>query len=791
MQKTIQNPNYFKEGLLKYLKKSARKNPKDVSSAELYDALTKFTNEELSRLATKSETRILNSKKRFACYLSMEYLLGSLGMQTLLSLEAVPAAVQAFAYFGSSLPKVMSHDVATQLGNGGLGRLAACFFDSIATKRLPVFGYGLFYRCGIFKQSIGADNKQISEPDMWLRENNICVIKRDDVGFEIPFGGYVENPNDLNNAIWWPSEIVRVQARDIVLAGFGANYASTIRLWEAERPDASAPSLDKQIKNITDFLYPPDGDDEGRKLRLKQEFVLVAASINDMFDRFKKTKLPIEQIDQFVRVQLNDTHPTLAIPEIVRILIQDYGFTYERAFEKMYSMCAYTNHTLLAEALEKIGSDMFRRLLPHHFSIIERMHKDFMNKAEGVKKINLDNVGIINYDKGYVNCGNLCMAATSRVNGVAKLHSDLLAKKEFVDFSRIFPHKFTNVTNGITPRRWLLQTNARLSNILAPTIGNSWITDLNRLKSLLKFKRSRLVLSSLLDMKYENKKELFHEFEQTLGLKLNPRFMLDSQIKRIHEYKRQFLAIMHAIYRYNKIIDGKTKGLEPRVILFAGKAHPAYEAGKDIITLIGDVAKKINNDPRAHHWLKVVFVPNYNIDLAEKIIRASDLSEQISTAGKEASGTGNMKLALNGALTIGTLDGANVEIRDFVGRRNFFLFGLTARQVYKLKERGYNAQKYFETQPEIIRIMRQITGGFFGANKYETLLKQFMESGDQYMLLADFKSYVKAQRKADKLFARPFKWSKKMLLNIAKCGFFSSDRSMDDYAKNIWGIEEV
>ncbi|MDR1009158.1 MAG: glycogen/starch/alpha-glucan family phosphorylase [Rickettsiales bacterium] len=787
----LENPADFRDRLKFHLERTLKVKILTAASPDWYDALVLTLNEELSRLGKESEAAALASKRPFAAYLSMEYLLGTLGLQTLLNLNVLPQAVSALASLGADADKVLACDVSTQLGNGGLGRLAACFMDSVASKGLPVFGYGLFYRCGIYKQGIDGGT-QVETPDLWWREHNLAVIKHTDIGFKIPFGGKVVEGKKIEDLQWRPAEEVKVQARDVMIAGATARSVATIRLWDAERKDKSAPDVWKKITNITDFLYPPDNTDDGRRLRLRQEYVLVAASVADIFDRFRRTKLPINEIEKYVKIQLNDTHPALAVPEVVRILMQDFRMDYKSAFAKMYKICAYTNHTLMAEALEKIGTDLFREELPYHLALIERINEDFLAlAARRIPKSKLAAIEIVNREKGYVNMGNLCISSTHKVNGVAKLHSSLLKKKEFKLFDTLFPGKFINETNGISQRRWLEQANPRLAVLITEAIGDGWLTNLYELKKLKKLRRDEGFLTALLDMKYANKVALFAELERELGVKLNPKFMLDAQIKRIHEYKRQFLNVLQVIHRYNRIVDGDTRGLEPRVVLFAGKAPPTYAAAKDIVSLINGVAAKVNSDPRADGLLKVVFVPNYNIDRAEKIIRAAELSEQISTAGKEASGTGNMKFALNGALTVGTLDGANVEIKNAVGRRNIFIFGLTAPEVYRMKSRGYDAQKFFDKMPELQRIIRQIKGGFFGGDHHEILLNAFFGGGDEYMLLPDFRPYIRAQAAVDRLYRNPLKWAGKMLANIANSGFFSSDRAIDGYARDIWGISPI
>lgn len=794
MNKELRNLKYVKERLTYYLSKTSNKTIKQANVRDWYNAFTDMINNELISSANDTEENILNRKNKFVAYLSMEYLLGKLGNQTLLNLKAKEIFSRAFDSFGVKLEDVLDLEVQTQLGNGGLGRLAACFFDSLSTLNLPAFGYGLFYRCGIYKQVI-EKGMQVEKPDLWIKDKNIAVDKRKDISYIVNFGGRIEKGDNIETMKWIPAEGVKCNANDILLAGYGDKATLRVRLWEAERNDKSAPDIKKTITNITDFLYPPDMTDEGRRLRLRQEYVLVSASVQDLFARFRKTGLSINKIDNFLAVQLNDTHPTLAIPEIIRILMTEYAFSYDEAYKKMYKICAYTNHTLMAEALEKIGINLFKSELPYHFAIIEKINADFMAMAkEKVANFKLSQIEVINYNKNFVNMGNLCMVATHKVNGVAALHSKLLKNKEFSLLSQLFPRKFINETNGITQRKWLLEANPELSSFITKTIGDKWITDLYQLKKLLKFKNDVNFLEKFARIKRKNKEHLLSMIKNETGFSFSPDFMLDSQIKRIHEYKRQFLNILQVIDRYNRICDGDTEGLQPKICLFAGKAPPTYDIAKDVISLINDVANIVNNDKRCRDLLKVVFVPNYNITKAQMIIPASEISEQISTAGKEASGTGNMKFALNGALTIGTLDGANVEIKKEVGAKNIFIFGLTARQVYNLKERGYDANKYYSKNPRLQRIIEQIQAGVFSngdKHKHDTVLNAFFNNNDEYMILPDFNSYVDTQLELDELYANQKIWWQKALINVANCGFFSSDRTIKSYARDIWKIKEI
>jgi starch phosphorylase len=742
----------------------------------MYGAMVHVMNEGLREIATRTEDEILDGKRRFAGYLSMEYLLGKLGVQTLLALGAYDAFSDAARALGSNLRDVLALDVSTQLGNGGLGRLAACFFDSIAAMRLPVFGYGLFYRCGIYKQEI-RKGRQVELPDLWWRDENLAVIKRDDIKYTVGFGGSADGLD------WRPSERLPVWARDVVIAGFGSGGAAAVRMWDAKRVDDGPPDVFGKIRNVTDFLYPPDDTPDGKRLRLRQEYVLVSASVNDMLARFARTGLPVAKIDRYVKLQLNDTHPAFAIPELIWIFMSRFGMDFKTAYGKTGRICAYTNHTLMAEALEKIGAGLMAAELPLHLGIIKMINADFIVSAG--RRLNAKELedSIIVGPKGYVSAGNLCMIACHKVNGVAKLHSGLLKNREFRTFSRLYRGKFINETNGISPRRWLLGANPRLAGMVTDLIGAKWMTDLDRLKKLRKYSGDASVLNGLREMKRANKAELY----AALGLGADPDFMLDAQVKRIHEYKRQLLNVLGIIHRYGRICCGDRPA--PRVVLFAGKAPPTYAEAKDIVALINGVAEVINGDVRARGLLRVAFVPNYNVDLAERIIAAADLSEQISLAGKEASGTGNMKFALNGALTIGTLDGANVEIADRVGSKNIFIFGMDAREVYRKRARGYDPKKFLAASPALAKVLEQIKGGMFG--RHETVLEALLGNNDEYMLFADFASYMRAQERADAAYADRAAWAKSSLANIANSGYFSSDRAIDGYAEDIWRVKRM
>ena len=515
-----------------------------------------------------------------------------------------------------------------------------------------------------------------------------------------------------------------------------------------------------------------------------------------MFNKFKKTNKSLSELDKFLSIQLNDTHPCLTIPELIRLLIVEYNFNFKDAYDKTVKICSYTNHTLLQEALEKINLKFIKQLLPFHYIILDKIDKDFCKLVKNkITNKELETVRIIQHNKKtkekFLNCGNLSVIASNKVNGVAKLHTELLKKQEFKLFNKLYPKKIINETNGISQRKWLLETNPDLANLISKTIGNNWITDLSKLKELLKYKNNINFLNSLKKIKTNNKKKLLKYIEDTLNISINSNFMVDSQIKRIHEYKRQFLNILQVIDRYNKICSGETIGMIPKVYIFAGKAHPAYKVGIEIITLINDVAKVINNDNRCKDLLRVVFIPNYNIDLAKLIISASEVSEQISTAGKEASGTGNMKMMINGALTIGTLDGANIEIKEQVGNDNIYIFGLTAKQIEKEKSK-YNIKEFIKNNFNLNKIITDIKESKFGnVKRYQNLLTTFLEYNDKFMICKDFDDYINTQFLIDKDYKNKNNWYRKSLINIANAGFFSSDRTIKGYINDIWKVKPI
>jgi len=691
------------------------------------------------------------------------------------------------------------------LGNGGLGRLAACFLDSLATLRIPAMGYGIRYQYGMFKQEI-VDGQQVEKPDLWLDQDLAWQIGRPNKQYAVSFGGQVINMGDKKE--WHPSEEISAMAYDEIIPGYGGDVANPLRLWTAHagsrfdladfnRGDyASAVRAQNSDENISRVLYPNDSTDSGRELRLKQEYFLVSASVQDIVARHKCRFPSIKNLADKVAIHLNDTHPVLAIPELMRILIDEEGIAWTEAWNMCCKIFSYTNHTLMSEALETWPVDLMGRLLPRHLDIIFEINAYFLNALRAIGNFDDDfvrRVSIIDENNGRrVRMAWLAVIGSHKVNGVAKIHSDLMTTSIFADFAKVFPERFTNVTNGVTPRRWINIANPELTRFLDKHLGeNDWRLHLDNLTKLNEKVDDTRIQNEFAKVKKAAKTRLARYIENELGIKVSTDALFDVQIKRIHEYKRQALNVMHIVDRYNKILENPDFDWQPRVFVFSGKAASAYYMAKKIIRLINDVAKIINNDERIRDLIKVVYIPNYSVSLAEIIIPAADLHEQISLAGTEASGTSNMKFALNGALCMGTLDGANVEILEKVGADNCFIFGNTVEQVEEIRRNGYDPLGYIERDNDLRRVVNQISNGTFSPeepNRYNDVLQPY---GDYYQLMADFRSYIDTQYRADEHYRNAKKWRRSALINIANMGFFSSDRSIADYCRDIWFIKPL
>ncbi len=752
-----------------------------------------------------------NSAKR-VYYLSMEFLPGRFLMNYVTNMRLREQAKEAIEHTDFTLEQLETEEWDAGLGNGGLGRLASCFMDSMATLKIPGYGYGLRYDYGIFYQTI-ENGYQVEHCDNWIRQGNPWEFARRGFLYDVNFGGRSEAYTDENMALryrWIDTEKIKAMACDIMIPGYGNDTVNNMRLWAAvsnedfnltyfNRGDYTGAMEAKVLsENISKVLYPSDEKEEGKELRLKQQYFLVAATFQDIMRRFKRHNKDFSLFSEQIAVQLNDTHPTIAIPELMRLLVDEEGVAWDVAWDICVKTFAYTNHTVLPEALETWSVDLLGRLLPRHMQIIydinDRFMKDVTARFPGRHDITAK-MSLI--DDGYpkkVRMAHLAIVGSHAVNGVAMLHSNILKEHLFKEFDECFPGRLTNITNGVTPRRWILQANPHLSELISAYIGDKWITNLDELKKLIPLADDPEFQAAWRAVKKLNKQKLAGYIGRKTGVAVDPDSLFDSHVKRIHEYKRQLLNIFHAITLYARLKENPELDMTPRTIIFAGKAAPAYHLAKLIIKLINSVADTINNDESINKKLKVVFLPNYCITQAEKIIPASDLSEQISTAGLEASGTGNMKFAMNGALTIGTLDGANIEIMEEVGEENIFIFGLRADEVVAKKANGYNPYEYLQNDNELRRAIELIDSNHFCKTEsglFKPILETLFEKGDKYMLLADYRSYIETQEAVDRLYRDPKEWTKKSILNTANMGKFSSDRSIKEYAEQIWGVKAL
>jgi len=745
-------------------------------------------------------------------YLSLEFLTGRLFVNSLLNLEFYDACRDALAELDLDIDRIKELENDAALGNGGLGRLAACFLDSLATLNLPGYGYGIRYEYGMFTQRI-EHGWQVEHPDNWLRYGNPWEFPRPEVLFPVKFGGRVVEYKDEHGHLrhhWVDTEDVMAMAFDTPVPGFGTDTVNNMRLWSAkasrdfnlryfnEGNYIKAVEEKNESENLSKVLYPDDTTQMGRELRLKQQYFFVCASLQDVLRRFMKYHPNLDDLPNEVAIQLNDTHPSIAIPELMRMLVDIHRLDWDRAWTITRSTFSYTNHTLMPEALETWPVELFAEILPRHLQIVYEINQRFLSDvrhrfpgdAELVRRVSL-----IDEQAGRrVRMANLATVGSHAVNGVSRIHTDLMKETIFADFDRVFPGRIINITNGITPRRWLHQANPGLSQLISSRIGAGWLRDLGCLARLRPLADDAGFRAAFRAVKRENKLRLAEGIEARTRTKVDPEALFDVQTKRIHEYKRQLLNVLHAVTRYNRIRHGQTEGMVPRVIIIGGKAAPGYQAAKLIIRLIHGVADVVNHDPAVGDLLKVVFLPNYNVSNAEKIIPAADLSEQISTAGTEASGTGNMKFALNGALTIGTLDGANIEMREEVGGDNFFLFGLTADGVAEIRQEGYDPWHYYNTDEELRRALDMIAQGFFSPDdphRFRPLFDRLTGGGDPFLLLADYGSYIECQDRVDALFRDQEEWSRRAILNVAGMGKFSSDRSILEYAERIWNVKPV
>ncbi|BCQ32986.1 MULTISPECIES: glycogen phosphorylase [Erwinia] len=783
------------------------KDPSIANKHEWLNATLLAVRDRMVERWLRSNRAQLSQDVRQVYYLSMEFLVGRTLSNALLAMGIYDDAKSALEEMGFDLEELIEEESDPGLGNGGLGRLAACFLDSLATLGLPGRGYGIRYEYGMFKQNI-VDGRQAESPDYWLEYGNPWEFQRFNTRYKVRFGGRIQQEG--SRARWVETEEVLATAYDQIIPGYDTDATNTLRLWGAQasneinlgkfnQGDYFAAVEDKNhSENVSRVLYPDDSTYSGRELRLRQEYFLVSATVQDILHRHWAMHQTFDNLADKIALHLNDTHPVLAIPELMRVLIDENKFTWDDAFEVTCQVFSYTNHTLMQEALETWPVDMIGKILPRHLQIIFDINDYFLKTIQEYYPDDwelLSRISIIDENNGRrIRMAWLAVVVSHKVNGVSELHSNLMVQSLFADFAKLFPGRFCNKTNGVTPRRWLALANPALSDVLDETIGRTWRTELSQLDELKQHIDYPNFIEQVANAKLKNKKRLAAYISQKMDVVIDPRAMFDVQIKRIHEYKRQLLNVLHVITRYNRIKADPTADWVPRVNIFAGKAASAYYTAKHIIHLINDVAKVINNDPQVKNKLKVVFIPNYGVSLAQIIIPAADLSEQISLAGTEASGTSNMKFALNGALTIGTLDGANVEMLDHVGEENIFIFGNTTPQVEALRNSGYNSHTFYEEDAELHQVLIQIATGVFSPQepgRYRNIFDSLVNLGDHYQLLADYRSYVDTQDKVDKLYRNQEEWTRCAVHNIANMGYFSSDRTIQEYADEIWGIKPI
>jgi len=815
--RTSLKPLIIKQNFFDHLNLTIGKDIKNASIWDKFYALSLLVKDRImEKWLETQENYYRNHNIKRVYYLSIEFLIGRLLYNNILNLQIEDTIKKTMEDIGLSLEDLSNIEPDAGLGNGGLGRLAACFLDSIATLGFPGYGYGIRYDFGIFKQ-IFENGFQKELPDDWLKDGYPWEIERKDRTVKVKFFGSSESYKDENGNLrfrWTDTYDVLAVPYDIPIVGYGNKVVNTLRLWSAKpitefdfdnfQKGNYLKAFESKIlsESISKILYPNDAFYAGRELRLKQEYFFVSASLQDIVRRYKSQfGNNFEYFSEKNVIQLNDTHPSLAIPELMRILLDEEFLGWEEAWNITKKTFAYTNHTVMPEALEKWEVHLFEKLLPRHLEILYEINsrflgtvsKSFPNDIQKIRNVSIFEEG----STKQIRMANLSIVGSFSINGVSKLHTEILKNKVFKDFYDIWPEKFNNKTNGITQRRWLLQSNPELSKLITESIGDKWILDLERLRNLEKFLNDPIFLDKFYDVKQNNKLRLSNYIFKNLGIKVDPESIFDIQVKRIHEYKRQLLNAMHIIHLYFKLKENPDYDMVPRTFIFGGKAAPGYRMAKLIIKLINSIADVINNDSKINNKLKVIFIPNYNVSLAEIIIPAANISEQISTAGKEASGTGNMKFALNGALTIGTLDGANIEIKECVGENNIFIFGLNAEQVVRLKEsRLYNPYEIYLKNENIRKILDSINSGFFNKNNphlfsdiFHSLLFGINGSEpDEYMLLADFDSYKTRHKEIDELYRNKNEWNKKALLNVARVGIFSSDRAIKEYAKEIWKL---
>lgn len=798
----------FKKEVINNVKTLYRKTIDEATQQQVFQAVCYAVKDDIIDrwIATHKEYEKENVKTVY--YLSMEFLMGRALGNNLINLTFYDEIKEALDELGFDLNVIEDQEPDAALGNGGLGRLAACFLDSLATLGYPAYGCGIRYRYGMFKQAI-VDGYQVEKPDDWLKDGNPFEVRRAEYACEVKFGGYVrvENRNGRNYFIQDGYQTIRAVPYDLPVIGYGNNVVNTLRIWDAEAiQDFNLDSFDKGeyqkaveqqnlARTIVEVLYPNDNHYAGKELRLKQQYFFISASIQTAIKKFKENNSDLHDIPKKLVFQLNDTHPTVTVAELMRILMDEEGMEWDEAWEITTHTCAYTNHTIMAEALEKWPIELFSRLLPRVYQIIEEINRRYVAEIEAKypgDQSKVKNMAIL-YD-GQVKMAHLAIAGSFSVNGVAKLHTEILEKRELKDFYEMRPEQFNNKTNGITQRRFLLHANPLLSNWVTDKIGDEWITDLSQMSKLKVYVDDAKCQQEFMNIKYQNKIRLANYIKEHNGIDVDPRSIFDVQVKRLHEYKRQLLNILHVMYLYNELKTNPGMDIVPRTFIFGAKAAAGYKRAKLTIKLINSVADVINNDASINDKIKVVFIENYRVSNAEIIFAAADVSEQISTASREASGTGNMKFMLNGALTLGTMDGANVEIVEEVGIENAFIFGLSAEEVMKYeREGGYNPMDIYNNNQAVRTVLTQLINGFYSPDDPERFRELYdaLTKEDVYFILKDFDSYAEAHRKVDAAYRDEAAWARSAMLNTACAGKFSSDRTIQEYVDDIWKLKKV
>ena len=799
----------LKEDFAWHLRYSLAKSDTTATERDEYTAFANAVRDRIVErwISTQEEYAKQNTKRVY--YMSLEFLIGRLLGNNVINLKADQLCRDALKDYGIDWNNLRDYESDAGLGNGGLGRLAACYVDSMSTLNLAGMGYGLRYDYGIFRQKI-VNGCQVEEPDSWLKDGYPWEMKRPEYTQHVHFGGHVEFLNNGRSQqwVWVPAETVEGVPYDLPIVGY-RDAVNTLRLWSAKAVDefdladfnkgSYVEAVEGKVlaENLTKVLYPNDNTMAGKELRLRQQYFFVACSVRDILRRFRQSNETWTDLPNKVFIHLNDTHPTLVIPELMRILLDEEGLDWDTAWNLTRRSTGYTNHTILQEALEKWPVGMMERLLPRHLQIVYEINGRFMQQVSAqypgdIKR--LQRMSLIDENgERYVRMANLCLVGTSSVNGVAELHTQILKDTLFHDFYELWPNKFHNVTNGITPRRWLLKANPMLAQLITEQIGDGWITELDQLRKLERFVTDSEFLAALAKIKKSNKGQLAAWTKKNLGITLNPEAIFDVQVKRLHEYKRQLLMALYIIVFYNRLLNDPKFDPYPRQFIFAAKAAPGYYMAKLIIRFIHGIANVVNANPKTRGRLSVAFLPDYRVSLAEKIMPAAEVSEQISLAGMEASGTGNMKFMMNGALTLGTFDGANVEINQEVGNENMFLFGMRTEDVAKRRP-TYISKDYYRNDPEIKMALDMVKSNVFSLLEpglFDPILRSLLDYNDYYMLLADLRSYVDAQGRVDATYRDARKWNRMSLVNIARSGRFSSDRAILEYAKDIWGVEPV